>query len=505
MRIRSFFLGVIGLGIPSVWGGPFSDVPREDPVYASFRFLQEQGVLERTQVELPAEGALTRYEFAVATVDALKFLTALLERAPAREAGVSSASPLPEIRRCHGEMRQLLREFRPELAKLGVDVPAEMRKLNRFLKQVRSLPSQAGSLSGMGAPLPTEEPGPQSGSSAFPPGNAGGDRLRGPDPAGGALAPARDAEELQKLLERSRALAGPPRARPGPGSFSRFTPLPQYGPGSFPNRHLSLRTSWRGTRLQILHAEQPEDHYREQPYDLYGARASFDLSSHFSAGLTYLRTVPEEPSGLFRNAAAGQVYGADMRLPLGEYGLRFEYAQSQTPELQPRPAQAFGAEVRGPLTPDLTVEAAYRSVEASFQSPGFWGAWGPQANPTNIRGFRLTGDYQPQESLRFISSFERYLPLTMNPYLGLDRTLANLEYGLNDRVSLRVRYEYIRRRGGPPLRPEGGPESSITAGVAFDLSQTIYFRLRYRHNLQDHPSHRPADDNIALSELSVQF
>jgi len=465
-------------------------VPRDSPLYDALLFLQEQGVLARSLVKLPAEGALTRYEFAVATVDALDFIGALVVQAEA-----APQPPTPEVRRCQAEIRKLLQEFRPELQKLGLDMAAEMRKLDRFGRTVRSLhPSEEPARS---VPPILPEPSRSRTAAPAPPPDAAGQGLLAVGRGAAAWRPPRNAAEVQELLDQTRWTL--------PASAD-LTRSPSSRLGRWPRQELSLRASLGGGRLQVIHAaRRPADNPAES-YALYGARADFGLFGEVTAGLTYLRTEAEADRGRGQEPLGGEVYGADMRLPVGEYGMYVEYAQSRATDWLKSGGRAFEVGLSGPVASDLTVGAAYRSVEASFRSPGLSSSWGDDTHPTNVRGIRLTGDYRPRDGLRLLSSYEHYSPLSVSPDLGLDRTLANLEYGLNDQTSLSLGYEYIRRLSPAGLSLGERLERWITAGLAFDLSDHLFFRLHYRRSMPgDRGGPEVNDDSIAVSEFSVRF
>lgn len=482
------------MGAMAAWSGPFSDVPRDSPFYDTFRFLQEQGVLARSLVKLPAEGALTRYEFAVATVDALDFIAALLVQAEVGSEAAASPSPPPEVRRCQAEIRKLLQEFRPELQKLGLDIGAEVRKLDRFLRAVRSLHLSEEPVQ----PSPPVLPEPPRTVAALPtPPSEPPGRLLAPGRGAAMWRPPRNAAEVQELLDRTRGTFLDP-------SEPTLPPSSRQG-GWFP-RELSLRASLGGGRLQVIHAARRQDDNPVESYALYGARATFGLLGDVTAGLTYLRTEAKTGRERWREPMEGEVYGADMRLPMGEYGIYLEYAQSRATDRMQGGGRALEVGFSGPIASDLTIGAAYRTVDASFRLAGGRAGWGEGVDPTNVRGVRFTGDYRPRDGLRLLSSYEHYSPLSASPEPGLDRALANLEYGLNDQTSLSLGYEYVRR-----LRPAGLSlgeqlERWITAGLALDLSDRLFFRLHYRRSMQEDHWQPAADgDSIAVSEFSVRF
>lgn len=485
MKIQGVLWGAGLIGAVAVWAGPFSDVPRDDPLYETFRFLQEEGLLAHSLVKLPPAGALTRYEFAVATVDALDVLSALLAQAEAEPELAGPSSPPPEVQRCQAELRKLLNTFRPELQKLGLNIAAEMRKLDRFLKTVRSLRLEER------APQPTFPPPAElsrtvAASPSLPPEPAW-EYLLAPNYSASEWRAPRDATELQDLLERTR---GPLLSRAG---------------GLFPGE-LSVRAALGGAGVYLIPTAGGGNNNPADSYAVYGGRATFGLWGHITAGLTYLRTEAEAGRGNRRKPWEGEVYGAEMRAPLGEYGMYLEYTRSQTPDAAKSRGRAFEAGVSGPVGSGLTVGAAYRSGEASFWLPGGGGSWGGDVQPTNLRGVRFVGEYHPRQGLRLLSSYEYYLPLSASPELGLDRTLANLEYGLNDRTSLSLGYEYIRRFNAAGLSLREDPKRWITAGLALDLADNVFFRLHYRRSMPgDRLRPTVNDDSLAVSELSVQF
>jgi len=502
--------------------GPFSDVPRGHPAYNSLNYLAEKGLLVNAPVEINPTRPLTRYEFAVAVSYALDNLAEQVARA----GDTPLLGPVnPEVSRVRDEIQQLLTEFREELVKLDVDLLASRQLLTLLPQRVPHLeppPATAFPVPAPESPMTSPSPVLSSGVEGAMPSVASspslGEGLADGSRRSSSRSPQRKASPSRRASERLLSSPVETFLKPAQSVFSGPVFLPRWGVGRRPAylspytlsvglpAYLVSNPRWETylgkTKVQFIAGRgtlSGVDEAPQKPVELFG-RGVRTTWGHLGLNYLWVKALnPEQlPAGTF---AAGEVYGADMRLAWGDLSVYLEYARSEVEDKRGQPllggegiAFEAGTSISRPLfNGQVTAMAAYRRVDPAFLGPlGFGG----------LQGFWGWLSYR-RPNLSILSSYEHYFPVEAQPFETIGRTLANLEYGSDEDLRLSLGYELIRRRQEANLEVW---ERYITAGLSYGLSDNVWLRINYRYSDSDNSPRRWKDEgSIAVSEVSIRF
>ena len=235
-----------------------------------------------------------------------------------------------------------------------------------------------------------------------------------------------------------------------------------------------------------------------------GGRLSIGTPWKGALGLTYYQAWSEnEWSEADPTYDRARVYGADLNIPFGNWGVNASWTQSDALVSERTPFvltdadddnTAWDAAISGAFG-RLGIIAGYKMIDRNFASAGAWDKIGRWTNPVAIKGPYLDFSFPIARKLRLALNGEfltmtddvrGFNPLTLSPNFGwgaeddtIIKAQAGLQWGISRSNSLDLGYDWIR------FCPDNSglddaTETYLTVGWAHQFSPNAGFKIGYQ-------------------------
>jgi len=461
----------------------FPDVPPDHWAYDAVQDLVEKGIIQGyPDGTFGGKRALTRYEFAEALSKAIPEILELARQpAPPPLPGTGEVAPTPPAagpqvtKEEFDALRNLVTEFRDELAAVGVDVEALRRDIAALAERVIVIEEEIarvkltgevnligrGTVDNAGAPVdrdsralgdlnPAEPQNPLANSSFFTDLQFGMKAKVGEDvsvnaliAAGNYLKFALDDDELPDLVLWNLYMDGAVKLGPlgaaqvmvgrfpfqitpltlkfvDPDTYTSVTKLDSGdyvldgGSASFNLGKIAL-TAFAAKADPITDLIAPALLLEEEGVplsQLAGARLVIGTGFAGNLGLTYLQ------AGV--GGGRSEIIGADINTNIGSLGVAAEYAESRA-NLKLQKSKGIGgkddAAWNGKLSYQmgkLGLGAGYSHVESDYHAPGYWNRLGGIVNPVNLKGATANLTYALTPRISFSAEGQFLKPIDDN-------------------------------------------------------------------------------------------
>lgn len=229
-----------------------------------------------------------------------------------------------------------------------------------------------------------------------------------------------------------------------------------------------------------------------------GARVAIGTPWKGNLGLTYYQAWSEPTWALGAGAEYDQarVFGADLAVPLGNWGIAGSWTESDTlaSELAPGVKDvtddntAWDVKVNGSFG-KLSAGAGYKSIDRNFAAAGAWDKIGRWTNPVAVEGPYLDIDYPIARKLRVALSGE-FLTMKDDVRSGgnvgwgakddtITKAEAGVKWGISKNNSLDLGYEWVQYspdKGGL----DDAQETYLTIGWAHQVCPNAGFKIGYQ-------------------------
>lgn len=228
-----------------------------------------------------------------------------------------------------------------------------------------------------------------------------------------------------------------------------------------------------------------------------GVRGMFGGPWNANIGFTYYQAWARNEFFAGNEWDQARVFGADINIPIGSFGLAASWTQSDTLVTDGVAGtdvdddnNAWDAKITANLG-RLGIGAGYKQIERNFAAAGFWDKLGRWTNPTNIKGWYADLSYPLGSKLKLIANGAWYemdetLPAGIIGALGgfgfaddkIIKAEAGLEWGLSKANSLALGFQWIKY--DPDTDLDDGTEEYITIGWAHQFNQNAGLKIGYQ-------------------------
>jgi hypothetical protein len=229
-----------------------------------------------------------------------------------------------------------------------------------------------------------------------------------------------------------------------------------------------------------------------------GGRLAIGTPWKGTLGLTFYQAWSEpEWSMVVPMYDQARVYGGDIAVPIGNWGIAGSWTQSDALASDRAPAgtpdqtsdnTAWDAKINGSFG-KLSAAAGYKQIERNFAAAGAWDKIGRWTNPTDVKGPYLDIDYPIARKLKvalngeFLTLIKTVNGGAANRWGRQDDTItkaeAGVKWGISKTNSLDLGYEWVQYaidKGGL----DSANESYLTIGWAHQMNPNAGLKLGYQ-------------------------
>jgi len=229
-----------------------------------------------------------------------------------------------------------------------------------------------------------------------------------------------------------------------------------------------------------------------------GGRVTFGTPWNGKLGATFYQAWSSEvwtdPTPTYDQA---QVFGADLAIPFGKWGISGSWTQSNTLASDKAVATlsdvdddntAWDVKANGSFG-KLTADAGYKKIARNFAAAGSWDKIGRWTNPVAVKGPYVDFDYPIARKLKVALNGE-YLTMTDDIRAGsntgwgaaddtITKAEAGVKWGISKSNSLDLGYEWIQY-SSDTAGLDNATETYLTIGWAHQVCPNAGFKVGYQ-------------------------